>query len=110
MANARMTLSTIFTAISGIAQTAVAATDAMSDGLNMVNKSIKVAALKQAEEQVADLERHSRTYTTQVLREVQQFNNEINAWLDERPGQREEFTALAADFTKSAAEWRKKLA
>lgn len=109
MANARMTLGVLFGAVSATANAAVKSFNAINDGVDMLNSTIAVAALKQKAEQAHDLAAHAEQYALTVAQQVQTFHDELNDWLEEKADRRTNFQTTFDRLNAKAAEFSKQL-
>lgn len=110
VATSRMTIGALFGAITTAANTAANTLDAVNDGVAMLNRTISSASEKQRTEQAYDLELHARNYAFQIAQQAQDFQDQLEDWMDSRPGRKEAFATTLADLQAKAEARLKKTA
>lgn len=110
-ATSRMTIGALFGAIATAANTASNTLNAVNDGVEMLNRTISVAAQKQKIDHKLDLIEYERTVTIQAAQRIQEHDDQIEDWIASRPGRAQSFqktleevqTALANADKRNAA-------
>lgn len=91
MSTARMSLGALFSAITTAANTAANTLNAVNDGVEMLNRTITTASKKQAVDHKFDLARYELEAGITAAKAAQEFQDNLDAWLDEEPNRREKF-------------------
>lgn len=103
-ATSRMTLGALFGAVTVAANTVSNSLGAINDGVEMLNKTISDASERQKHTSKEDMAAFKATYSLESAQRVQNFQDTLEDWMDQRPDRREKFQATYNRLQASIAE------
>jgi hypothetical protein len=106
-ATSRMTLGALFGAITTTANTVSNSLGAINDGVEMLNKTISDASERQQISSKEDMAAFKVTYSLESTQRVQEFQDTLEDWMEQRPGRREKFQDTYNRLQASIAESEK---
>lgn len=107
IATGRMTLGSIFGAITSTANAVTTTVEAINDGVGMLNRTISVAAEKQRIETEFDMAEYAEQYALQTTLRARQFQVSMESWMTRTPDEVTKFDETHKRLLKAVEDRRK---